>query len=281
MKRSARPARRPGGTPPATGSFPAGLTEASSSPVVVAGTADTAARTVVVGAAATAVETTVVVVVEVVVVVVGAETVTDDADDVDTALDASPPYSAVSECAPTMRLLTEMLQVPAARVHVPIEVVPFLKVIVPVAVEATTVAVNVTDEPETGEVLLTVNDVVVDSALTTREPADDVEAPYVESPPYSAVNEWVPTGESLTAMLQVPDTRVHVPTEVEPRLKVTVPVAAEFVTAAVRVTDEPWDTDAELRLRAVVVPTKYAIVTLPLPSVPAVVIETSVADGVT
>ena len=89
----------------------------------------------------------------------------------------SAPYSAVRECVPTVRLLTWMLHVPDASVHVPIEDEPFLNVIVPVAELGDTAAVNVTDEPTVGFAELDVKVVAVDNCCTVTVIDDDVAEP--------------------------------------------------------------------------------------------------------
>ena len=66
----------------------------------------------------------------------------------------SPPYTAVMECAPSAKVEVAKVATPAFSVPVPSVVAPSLNVTVPVAVPlpgdtAATVAVNVTDWPNT------------------------------------------------------------------------------------------------------------------------------------
>ena len=61
----------------------------------------------------------------------------------------SPPYTALSEWVPTLNVVTASIPLAAARGAFPIELVPSLKVIAPVAEVGTTVAVSVMACPDT------------------------------------------------------------------------------------------------------------------------------------
>ena len=58
-----------------------------------------------------------------------------------------PPYVAVIECEPAVKVVVLKVARPLLSVPVPRVVLPSLKVTVPVAAEGATVAVNVTDVP--------------------------------------------------------------------------------------------------------------------------------------
>lgn len=66
---------------------------------------------------------------------------------------------------------------------------------------------------------------------------DDVDAAYFVSPLYTAVMEWEPTDNSFVFNFATPPPdNVPVPRTVVSSLKVTVPVAVDGVTVAVKVT---------------------------------------------
>jgi hypothetical protein len=159
--------------------------------------------------------------------------------DVEVAFDESPEYSAVSELAPSSRLLTDREHAPDDNVHVPIVVEPFLNVTVPVALEGVIVAVKDTGEPTDEDEPLTPNATDVDNKLTVTVDADDVEELLFASPKYSAVNELAPSGRVLREMEQLPEERVHDPSKTEPLRKFIVPVADVGFTLPVNVTEDP------------------------------------------
>ena len=72
-----------------------------------------------------------------------------------------PPYTAVIECVPAVENEVARVALPELSVPVPIEVVPSMKVTVPVAVEGETVAVSVTVAPVAMDVAEEVSAVVV------------------------------------------------------------------------------------------------------------------------
>ena len=69
--------------------------------------------------------------------------------------------------------------------------------------------------------------------------APDVEPTSFMSPPYIATMECVPAASEDVENVAVPLDNVPVPSVADPSLKVTVPVADEGDTVAVKVTDAP------------------------------------------
>ena len=129
---------------------------------------------------------------------------------------------------------------------VPIEAPPSRNVTVPVVVPAPgaaaeTVAVNVTDCPNTMGFADEVTAVVVLSLLTVCVRGADVLPAKLASPPYTAVIEWVPTVSAVVANVAIAEPfSVPVPSVLAPSLNVTVPVgvpAEVDVTVAVNITD--------------------------------------------
>lgn len=126
-------------------------------------------------------------------------------------------------------------------------VAPSLKVTVPVGVPlpgefALTVAVKVTDWPETDGFAEDVTDVVVSSVLTVCVKAELVLVLKLPSPPYTAVIECDVTLNPFVANVAWPPLSVPVPKVVAPSLNVTVPVGVPLPgelaeTVAVKVTD--------------------------------------------
>jgi hypothetical protein len=117
---------------------------------------------------------------------------------------------------------------------------PSLNVTLPVALAGVTVAVRLTVWPTAagfGEEVRTV--VVPADDVITSVTATDVLAPFVESPPYTAVSEWLPAVRLEVVYVAVPPAIFAVPSTALPSLKVTVPVAVDGVTLAVNVTDCP------------------------------------------
>jgi len=77
--------------------------------------------------------------------------------------------------------------------------------------------------------------VVVD-AFTISVTGADVLGLSAVSPPYTAVRLWLPTARLAVVVVALPLLSVAVPIGFVPSRKVTVPVALEGVTVAVRVT---------------------------------------------
>src|SRR5439155_2654305 len=122
-----------------------------------------------------------------------------------------------------------------------------------------TVAVNVTDCPNTDGLAEELADVVV-PYFTVCVSLGDVLALKFASPPYDALIEWEPTASVLVTNVAWPEPfRVPVPRVLEPSLKVTVPVGVPApgllaVTVAVKVTDCPDSDGLAEELTDVVVP---------------------------
>ena len=140
-----------------------------------------------------------------------------------------PPYTAVIECVATDKVLVVKVATPPLSVPVPSVVEPSLNVTVPVGVPtpgdvAVTVAVKVTDWPNTDGLTDEPSAVVVASLLTTWLVAVDVLARSFVSPPYTAVIECVATDKVLVVKVATPPLSVPVPSVAEPFLNVTVPV---------------------------------------------------------
>lgn len=152
----------------------------------------------------------------------------------------SPPYTAVMLCAPSLRLVVEIVAVPfALTVELPTCAVPSMKVTLPVGVPevaGATLAVNV----RFPFVELELRDVEVFAFCTTWFIADDVAPLKSAFPLYAAVMPFVPTGKFASASVATPLLSGELPSVVDPFEKVTVPVsvpAAVEVTVAVSVTD--------------------------------------------
>jgi hypothetical protein len=77
-----------------------------------------------------------------------------------------------------------------------------------------------------------------DPRFTTWESGDETAELWLESPPYCAVIEWVPTDSVVVEKLAVPPDTVPVPSTVVPSRNCTVPVAPAG-TVAVKVTELP------------------------------------------
>ena len=158
---------------------------------------------------------------------------------------ASPPYTAVMEWVPAVRVAVVKVATPAVSVPVPSAVTPSLNVTVPLGVPVAvlvTVAVNITDCP-TLEGLSDEVKAVDDAFLfTTWLTAVEVLVRKVASPPYTAVMEWVPAVSAEVEKVATPAVSVPVPSTAAPSLKVTVPLGvpvAVLLTVAVKVTDCP------------------------------------------
>ena len=159
------------------------------------------------------------------------------------------------ECDPTLSEDVAQLARPWLRVRLlqlVMAVPPSRKVTLPAGVPApgllaVTVAVKVTDFPNTDGLAEELADVVV-PYFTVCVSLEEVLPLKFASPPYDALIEWEPTASVLVTNVAWPEPfRVPVPRVLEPSLKVTVPVGVPApglfaVTVAVKVTDCP-DTD--------------------------------------
>ncbi len=156
------------------------------------------------------------------------------------------------EWVPAARLDVENVAVPPLSVPEPIVVPPSLKVTEPVGVPlpggltAVTVAVKVTELPETEGLTDESSAVLVESWSISCVTVFDVEVRKFESPPYTPVMEWgVPaTVRDDVENVATPPVSVPEPMVVAPSLKVTLPVGVPVpglvaVTVAVKVTDWP------------------------------------------
>lgn len=158
---------------------------------------------------------------------------------------ASPLYSAVIECTPTARLDVDIVPRPfESSGDEPRIVAPSLKVTVPVGVPAPlaalTVASSTTDWPNVdGFGVETTTVVVAGDVDTTWVRTDDVLPPWLASPLYTAVIEWLPTESVDVDNDAVPALSVTVPMGLAPSRNCTVPVAPAGDTVAVNVTLSP------------------------------------------
>jgi hypothetical protein len=84
---------------------------------------------------------------------------------------------------------------------------------------------------------------------------EDVLPLSFESPPYEAVIECGPATSFEVLNVAFPAPTVPVPSVVLPSMKVTVPVAVEGVTEAVKVTEEPYNDGLTGEVSATVAPT--------------------------
>jgi hypothetical protein len=113
------------------------------------------------------------------------------------------------------------------RVPVPSNVEPFMKLTVPVGeiVLPFTVAVRASARPAATGFGVAARLVVVDSAFTVTETADEVLVREFPSPPYLAVRLYVPGARDAVESVATPEEfKLLVPSSVEPFRKVTVPV---------------------------------------------------------
>ncbi len=150
------------------------------------------------------------------------------------------------ECDPCAKVELANVATPAFSVPVPSVVTPSLNVTVPVAVPlpgetAATVAVNVTDWPDTEGFAEDVSVVVVLAWFTVCDRAADVLVKKFVFPPYTAVMECEPTAKDDVEKVAWPAPfSVPVPMVAAPSLNVTVPVAVPLpgdtaATVAVKV----------------------------------------------
>jgi len=128
--------------------------------------------------------------------------------------------------------------VPLLIVPVPSVVLPSMNVTVPVAVVGVTAAVNFTDEPYVDGFNEDVSVTVV-TAFTVCVNVADVLLLSFASPPYTAVIECDPAASVEVLYVACPLLIAPVPSVVVPSLNVTVPVAAEIESVAVKVTELP------------------------------------------
>jgi hypothetical protein len=114
-----------------------------------------------------------------------------------------------------------------------------MKVTVPVADEGATVAVKVTDWPNVEGLSDEASDVVVAAWPTVWVNNAEALPLKLVSPLYTAVMLWLPTARVAVLKWPIPDLSVAVPKVAAPSMKVTVPVADEGATVAVKVTGWP------------------------------------------
>jgi hypothetical protein len=174
--------------------------------------------------------------------------------DVLAALVVSPLYVAVSEWVPAVRVEVANAAAPLDIVTVLRVAAPSLNVILPVAVVGITMAFIVTCWPVTaglGRAAIPVV-VVAFAAATVTVTMADVLPLKARSPLYTAVREWLPAVRVAVANEADPLLRVPGPSAAVPSLKVTMPVAVDGLTVAVRVTVCPGVVDAAEVPRVVV-----------------------------
>jgi hypothetical protein len=168
-------------------------------------------------------------------------TVTVTAGDVLPASLLSPPYIAVTECAPSASVDVVNVATPAPfNVPVPSTVAPSIKVTVPVGTPlpgfCVTVAVKVTLVPTFTFAALAIRVVDVCARLTVTTTAFDVLAALFVSPPYTAVIECCPTASVVVMNVASPEPfNVPVPSIVAPSMNVTDPVGVVPPTGGVTV----------------------------------------------
>jgi hypothetical protein len=194
-----------------------------------------------------------------VIVVVARPTVWARVEDVLGASLVSPPYAAVSEWAAAESEVVVNVATPLVRVPVPRAVAPSLNVTVPVAVDGDTVAVRVTLWPKVVVLADEVRTVLVAVLLTVWASVADVLVASFVSPPYVAVNEWAAAESEVVVNVATPLVRVPVPRAVAPSLNVTVPVAVDGDTVAVRVTLWPNVEVLADEVRMVLVPVLWTV----------------------
>lgn len=145
---------------------------------------------------------------------------------------ALPPYTAVIEWLPTVRVEVVNFALPALSVRAPSTVAPFLKVTLPVGipvVDECTVVVNVTAAPKTDGFFEDTSVVVVAAFVTACVIAGDVLAVKFVLPPYTAVIECDPTASVDVVNVALPATSEREPRTVAPSLNVTLPVGIPVV----------------------------------------------------
>ena len=160
------------------------------------------------------------------------------------------------ECVPPVSKLVVRLATPLLIVPVPNDVAPSSKVTVPVA-PVVTVAVKVTLAPKVEGFAEDARVIVEVALFTTWDTAVDTAVLKLESPPYCAVIECVPTASELVVRVATPLLIVPVPRDVVPSWKVTGPVAPG-VTVAVRVTLAPNVDGFSEETRVTVLDAKFA-----------------------
>ena len=109
----------------------------------------------------------------------------------------------------------------------------------PVAVDGDTVAVKVTESPNVDGFLPDPTPVVVVSGLTTCARVLELLPSSLMSPPYTAEMLCEPPLNNDVVSVAVPELSVPVPRLVTPSKKVTVPVAVDGATVAVKVMESP------------------------------------------
>jgi hypothetical protein len=168
---------------------------------------------------------------------------------------ASPAYCAARACVPTVRFETTICAAPDDSTACPMLTESEVKVTVPVALDAVTVARMVTAVPVGPDAGVAVSAVVVSTGgaaeVTVTERGALTLAVSASSPEYDATTEWPPTESDEVDTEAAPPTTSTTPIVAEPSVNVTTPVAADGATVAVNVTGCP--TGAELAEAASVV----------------------------
>src|SRR5262245_16928862 len=107
---------------------------------------------------------------------------------------------------------------------------------------ALTVAVNVTDWPDTVVVLLEPSDVVVSIGLTVTVKLGESLVAKLVLPRNRAKRVWVPTDSVLVLVVSVPPPSVPEATTVAPSRKFTAPVGVPAADVTVADSDTGWPT---------------------------------------
>jgi len=189
---------------------------------------------------------------------------------------ASPLYTALMLCVPTLRLLVAQVAVrilpepvSATAVQPAIDVVPSLKFTMPVGAVPLTVAVKVTLVPAVDGVNELPIPVVLVAPLTVWESAALLDVAFAASPLYVARMLCAPAASVLVVHaavrllpLPVNATAEQAAIDVAPSLKLIVPVGIAPVTVAVKVTFVPTVDGLEELLSVVVVAVPPEVVTL-------------------
>ena len=154
-----------------------------------------------------------------------------------------PLYTAVMEWVPTSNEDVLNVALPPLSVAVPRVVDPFLNVTVPAGVPPleVTVAVKVTDWFNFEGLRDEVTVLELLALFTVWVSTGEVLPLKFVLPPYTAVIEWLATDKVEVLKVALPPLSVPVPSEVDPSLKVTVPVGVPplDVTVAVNFTEAP------------------------------------------
>src|SRR5215472_15674173 len=115
------------------------------------------------------------------------------------------------EWLPTARLETVSAAVPLVSATLPITTAPSWNLTVPVAVAGDTAAVNVTARPLSDGFREDAKLTLVTSLRTVTDTAPDVLASVAPSPPYTAVNVWIPAARLAATSMAEPPLRATEP----------------------------------------------------------------------